>query len=295
MDVIDLIRQGKVKRYFRSRNKLSYPGAINHITQHAPGKEILFAEDSDYLFMLHLMKTAASKFNLRFFSFVLMPNHTHFLFQLRKDNLSSSLQYVFNKYAFYFNRKYERKGHVFCGRFRQALCFDESYLLASSVYIHINPIVAGLTTNISDYRWSSVLPFMRRFDKMTFVDYRFILEILSKDTKEARDMYRQLMERSIEAKVKNFWDNPRAIELFRNTLVTSLKEILSFKNRFKSALLTDSQIEGIAQKKYHRSAETIAARKYVIEQLMAKGYKAPDIAEKLGLTRQAVYKILKTK
>ena len=130
---------------------------------------------------------------------------------------------------------------------------------------------------------------------MTFVDYRFILEILSKDTKEARDMYRQLMERSIEAKVKNFWDNPRAIELFRNTLVTSLKEILSFKNRFKSALLTDSQIEGIAQKKYHRSAETIAARKYVIEQLMAKGYKAPDIAEKLGLTRQAVYKILKTK
>ena len=59
MDVFDLIEQGKISGLFRARNKISFPGAICHITQHAAGKEKLFLEDSDYLYMLHLLKRTA--------------------------------------------------------------------------------------------------------------------------------------------------------------------------------------------------------------------------------------------
>jgi hypothetical protein len=51
MDPIDLIREGKLKRYFRATKKLSAPGIISHITQRAAGKEPLFLEESDYLMM----------------------------------------------------------------------------------------------------------------------------------------------------------------------------------------------------------------------------------------------------
>lgn len=289
MDIFDLIQKGKVKRYFRSRKKVSYPGAINHITQRAPGKEVIFIEEQDYLFMLHLIKIAVKKFSLRFFSFVLMPNHIHFLFQLRKNNLSTSFQEIFHSYAFYFNRKYERKGHVFCGRFRQALCFDESYLLASSVYIHMNPVVAGLVKNISDYRWSSIIPFIQEFNKETFVDYKFILELLDKNIESARQMYMQLINRSIEIKIKNLWDNPEAMELFRDKFRISLEEI---NPGLSSALSIDSEIELLREKKHKRSPETIAAKVYLIEQLRAKGYSISEISNKLNMSRQAIYNIL---
>jgi len=36
---------------------------------------------------------------------------------------------LFSRYAMMFNRKYERKGHLFAGPYRQAVCLDDGYLL----------------------------------------------------------------------------------------------------------------------------------------------------------------------
>ena len=45
MDAIELVEKGKINRLFRIRDKISYPGAICHITQRAGGKEPLFLEE----------------------------------------------------------------------------------------------------------------------------------------------------------------------------------------------------------------------------------------------------------
>lgn len=74
MDPIDLIREGKVKRYFRATKKLSAPGIISHITQRAAGKEPLFLEESDYLFMLGRLKEISMNYSLEIYAFCLMPN-----------------------------------------------------------------------------------------------------------------------------------------------------------------------------------------------------------------------------
>ena len=63
-DVIDLIEGGKIKRYFRSRNKHSFKDAITHVTQHVSGTEHLFLEELDYLYMLHLMKKVCQRFKI---------------------------------------------------------------------------------------------------------------------------------------------------------------------------------------------------------------------------------------
>ena len=56
MDYDELIQQGKIKRIFRAKRKLTVPDIVSHITQRAAGKEPLFIEDSDYLYMLANMK-----------------------------------------------------------------------------------------------------------------------------------------------------------------------------------------------------------------------------------------------
>src|SRR3989338_5200183 len=137
--IIEKIEEGKVRRFFRSRNKLSYPGAAYHVTQRATGKDNLFIEDSDYLYILHLIKEKSRQFDLDIFAFALMSNHIHLLFKLNKDNLSIAMKNIFEMYANYFNKKYERRGRLFCGPYRSAICLDDLYLVSASIYIHLNP------------------------------------------------------------------------------------------------------------------------------------------------------------
>ena len=62
-DLYNLIQHGKIKRFFRVRNKLNYPGLVSHITQRATGKEPLFIEEGDYLYMLKLLKELSIDFS----------------------------------------------------------------------------------------------------------------------------------------------------------------------------------------------------------------------------------------
>ena len=64
MDLDELIRQGKVKRIFRAKRKLTLPNLVSHITQRAAGKDPLFIEDQDYLAMLANLKAIAQKRSL---------------------------------------------------------------------------------------------------------------------------------------------------------------------------------------------------------------------------------------
>jgi len=88
LDPIELIREGKVKRYFRATRKLNVPGVVSHITQRAAGKEPLFVEEADYLDMIRLLSEAATKHALLLYAFCLMPNHVHLLRSLTSSRRS---------------------------------------------------------------------------------------------------------------------------------------------------------------------------------------------------------------
>jgi len=291
-DIIDLIEDGKIRRYFATRNKLSFKGAVTHITQHATGKELLFIEESDYLYMIHLMKKIAKKFIFNVLSFVLMSNHMHMLIKLEEENLSTAMKDLFEIYAKFFNKKYGRKGHVFCGPYRYALCLDESYLLSSSIYIHLNPVRAGLVKNPQDYRWSSCNLFLSYVKKDTFIDYKFILSLLNEDIGKAMEQYRQLLERMLLKNKIDILENNKALEFFRDSLV----EVLSGIKDIQSGLSGDEDIEQkiriLKETKRLRDPQELRARKFLVEQLMARGYSVADIAKRLNLSRPAVYNIL---
>ena len=75
MDTEELISQGRLMRIFRAKRKMTQPNLVSHITQRAAGKEPLFVEETDYLFMLGRIKDVVEKRSLDVYSFCLMPNH----------------------------------------------------------------------------------------------------------------------------------------------------------------------------------------------------------------------------
>ncbi|MEK7868583.1 MAG: transposase [Candidatus Omnitrophota bacterium] len=289
-DVIDLIEQGKIKRYFRARNKCCFDGAVSHITQHSSGTEPLFLEDSDYLYMLHLMKEVLCKFKCKVLSFSLMPNHIHLLLKFLESNMPNAMKELLQKYAEYFNRKYQRKGHVFSGAYRSALCCDDGYLLAASLYIHINPVKKGLVKNPADYRWSSCALFLNEAEKETFIDYKFILAVLDDNIYQARMQYKDLLGKVDINRVNNVLEDPGALE----TMVQMLKEINKgwcVKHSIPCDKSIDEQISQLKGKGKLMDPQEIKARAFLIEQLRSRSFNITEIAEKLGLTRQAIYKI----
>ena len=72
-------------------------------------------------------------------AFYFMPNHIHLLLRQIKDNGITQFMRKFGAgYAGYFNRRYNRKGHLFQGRFRAVRIKTNEQLKNVFVYIHTN-------------------------------------------------------------------------------------------------------------------------------------------------------------
>ena len=121
MTIMDQLKNGSIKRIFRARRKINAPGVISHITQRASGADQLFHEEDDYLEMLARLKQVSQTQELEFIAFVLMPNHLHLLLRQNEANLYEAMRELFSRYAQRHNKKYERKGHLFGGPYRQAV------------------------------------------------------------------------------------------------------------------------------------------------------------------------------
>ena len=306
MDPIELIREGKIQRYFRATRKLNVPNLVLHITQRAAGREPLFIEDDDYLAMLVLLKEVSERYVLRIFAFCLMPNHLHLLFSTTAENLYDAMKFLFSRYAMRFNKKYERKGHLFAGPYRQAVCLDDSYLLAASLYIHLNPLKAGLARDALRYRWSSYRLYHEEDPPRSFVDPNFILEMLvAGDQTSARKMYRDLLLKGRNINTEDILERDDSIARFRFKLDAFISKFL---NRADGSIKTEQllgldvtsnhEIQKLIEEarggKWQRTPASRQANKYLVEQLLARGYKRAQIAERLSISRKTIYNILRS-
>jgi len=212
---------GKIKRFFRATRKLNVAGLVSHVTQRAAGREPLFIEDDDYMYMVWLLKEVLEGHDVEVYAFCLMQNHMHLLIRPEGENLYDAMRDLFSRYAIRFNRRYERKGHLFGGPYRQAVCLDDTYLLSASLYIHLNPAKAGICAHPSDYRWSSVKLYCSDSPD-AFVKPDFILGLLGEgeDMSVYRQKYLELLERGIDVSVDHVMEQEDAINRFRKKLAS---------------------------------------------------------------------------
>jgi putative transposase len=96
-------------------------------------------------------------------AYCLMPNHFHLLLkQKTKDGMTKLMRRVSTVYAMYFNKRYNRVGTLFQGRYKAALITKDTYLLHISRYIHLNPAELSVTgTDPVNYPYSSYKYYLR--------------------------------------------------------------------------------------------------------------------------------------
>lgn len=91
-------------------------------------------------------------------AFCLMPNHYHLLVKQNTINgITKLVRAVCTNYSMYFNKKYDRVGTLFQGRYKAALVENDMYLMHLSRYIHLNPHPGSVP---KDYEYSSYMYYL---------------------------------------------------------------------------------------------------------------------------------------
>ena len=83
-----------------------------------------------------------------------MGNHYHLLVENQRENLSAGMRQINSLYAQYFNKKYDRVGHLWQDRYKSWCVLEEGYLFTLFRYFEANPIEAGLSQELGAYPWT---------------------------------------------------------------------------------------------------------------------------------------------
>jgi REP element-mobilizing transposase RayT len=135
--------------------RLHFPGAVYHVILRGNSGQDVFFDAGDRARFFLLLQESVERFGYRVHAFCLMTTHTHLAIQVGDIPLSRIMQNIGFRYTQFINRKYQRTGHLFQGRYKALLIDADSYLLELIRYIHLNPFRAGMVRFPDEYPWSS--------------------------------------------------------------------------------------------------------------------------------------------
>jgi REP element-mobilizing transposase RayT len=90
-----------------------------------------------------------------------MPNHFHFFLRINDfENFEKGIKSFFISYAKAINKKYDRVGGLFQGRYKCLEINSIAYFTRIVTYIHQNPIAANFVKKLEDYKFSSYVAYL---------------------------------------------------------------------------------------------------------------------------------------
>ena len=99
-------------------------------------KLTIFREKADYEMFEAMLKESNANSELSIHAYILMPDFFEFLATpLREDSLSKFIQSLGRRYVAYFNKKYDRSGTIWEGRYKSSLVEDARFLFDVMAYI----------------------------------------------------------------------------------------------------------------------------------------------------------------
>ncbi|MDA3868543.1 MAG: transposase [Gammaproteobacteria bacterium] len=135
--------------------RIEFAGALYHVTSRGDGQDDIYLDDDDRNNFLEVLSDVCDRFNWVVHAYCLMTNHYHLLIETPGSNLSKGMRQLNGVYTQRFNRKHNRVGHAFQGRYKAIIVQKESYLLELARYIVLNPVRAQMVRSAKDCPWSS--------------------------------------------------------------------------------------------------------------------------------------------
>ena len=203
------------------------PDAVYHVYNRS--NEQVFFSRENYLYFLKKVQLQI-KPACNILSWVLMPNHFHFLIQATPDGcrtdteshlphiqlLSKRFGNILSSYTQAINKERNRRGKLFSHNTKAKnlndIAFEEAlsgsnrlahrpdYTTACFLYIHQNPVIAGIANSLSDWEFSSFRDYTGR-RKGKLVNKEIAKELIELDFENFEQQSQFLIEEELMKKL----------------------------------------------------------------------------------------------
>ena len=261
--------------------RVEYPGAFYHVINRGNAGDDIFKSLRDREKFLEYLQSSVERYGLKIHTYCLMTNHYHLLVETPEANLSQAIKWVNVSYAGYFNRKRQRHGHLFQGRYKAILVDADEYLKQLSRYIHLNPIRANMVTELCSYPFSSYPAFIDQVKAPKWLELNWLLSLFGQSRRSAAKNYREFVEKVDIAKLEN-----PAKDISGGFILGGAEFVNWVKESFLSNLGEKKEIPQLRQLKLRKTPVAIVAAvcqefNCQADQILRKGAKkntARDVA-----------------
>jgi len=234
----------------RTARSRSHTG-IYHIMLRSINKQIIFIDREDHLRYLDTLLRFKTKSGYKLYGYCLMGNHIHLLIQECEEDIAQVMKRIGVSYVYWYNKKYNRVGHLFQDRYKSEIVEDDSYLLAVLRYIHQNPVIAKIVKEINEYQWSSYRDYQSSHS--AFIDCIYILNIFNSNREKAREQFNSFMKQAgqdtfldlEEESIKEWSDEAVIEEIYNLSGQSDPKALSTYKKERRNEILLGLREAGI--------------------------------------------------
>jgi REP element-mobilizing transposase RayT len=192
--------------------RIQYPGAFYHVTCRGNEKKEIFYDARDEEIFLKKLSRSLEIYDVTCLAYVCMPNHFHLVVTTPEGNLSEFMRHFNISYTSAFNKRHDRVGHLYQGRYKSFLIDADNYLLSVSRYVHLNPVRVNKLLNkkvekkwkiLMSSRGSSLPGYFSVRNRVEFVDYKILLDYMGGDNQRGRGYYRRFIQQGLTKEIDN--------------------------------------------------------------------------------------------
>jgi len=275
--------------------RIEFEGAVYHITSRGNAREDIFQDDEDRKDFLDILQKVTEQYNWLCHAYCLMSNHYHLVIETPEANLSKGMRQLNGVYTQGYNKRYQRAGHLFQGRYKAIVIDKESYLLEVCRYVVLNPVRAGMVRQPEHWKWSSfrATAGLEKAHPCLTVDW--ILGQFGRQRKRAIKRYVEFVMAGVG--VKNIWKDVKGqVVLGRDGFVEEIIELIKDRKELKDIprrqrYIGRPSLEDLFDQKVLKDREKRDRRIY--EAVMEHGYSQSEVAGFVGIHYSRVSRIVK--
>ena len=179
--------------------RIEYPGALYHVTSRGDRQEPIFDDDRDRTAFLNVLGDVVSRFRWQCHAYCLMGNHYHLMIETPEGNLTKGMRHLNGVFTQWSNRRHQRSGHLFQGRYKAILVDRDAYFLELARYIVLNPVRAAMAKQPQQWAWSSYGAMIGKSTAPAWLTTDVLLGEFGKSRLRARRKYQQFVEEGMSA------------------------------------------------------------------------------------------------
>jgi REP element-mobilizing transposase RayT len=175
--------------------RIDAPGALHHIIGRGIERREIFWDEEDRDDFLRRLEEIVTDSRTRCYAWALIPNHFHLLLRTGDVPVATVMRRLLSGYAGSFNRRHHRSGHLFQNRYKSILCQEDIYLKELVRYIHLNPLRAGVVSDLEEldrYRYCGHSPLLGNYQN-GWQETASVLALFSDHVSAARRCYSEFV------------------------------------------------------------------------------------------------------